>query len=257
MIYYFNEVKKGGFIMDPVAFTVFGLEIRWYGILIASGVLIGTLIALREAKRLNLNQETLMDLLIWEIPLSVIGARVYYVIFSWDMYRDNPIEALDIRNGGLAIHGTIITAIIVAVIFAKVRKIDFWTVADACAPSIILGQAIGRWGNYANQEAHGGPTNLPWGIMVDGVKVHPTFLYESIWNLLVFFFLLWYGRNKQKVKGEVFLLYLALYSMIRFFIEGLRTDSLMLGQFRVAQLISIIGVLIPTYIIYKKKKQLS
>lgn len=243
--------------MDPVAFTVFGLEIRWYGILIASGVLIGTLIALREAKRLNLNQETLMDLLIWEIPLSVIGARVYYVIFSWDMYRDNPIEALDIRNGGLAIHGTIITAIIVAVIFAKVRKIDFWTVADACAPSIILGQAIGRWGNYANQEAHGGPTNLPWGIMVDGVKVHPTFLYESIWNLLVFFFLLWYGRNKQKVKGEVFLLYLALYSMIRFFIEGLRTDSLMLGQFRVAQLISIIGVLIPTYIIYKKKKQLS
>lgn len=257
MIYYFNEVKKGGFIMDPVAFTVFGLEIRWYGILIASGVLIGTLIALREAKRLNLNQETLMDLLIWEIPLSVIGARVYYVIFSWDMYRDNPIEALDIRNGGLAIHGTIITAIIVAVIFAKVRKIDFWTVADACAPSIILGQAIGRWGNYANQEAHGVPTDLPWGIMVDGVKVHPTFLYESIWNLLVFFFLLWYGRNKQKVKGEVFLLYLALYSMIRFFIEGLRTDSLMLGQFRVAQLISIIGVLIPTYIIYKKKKQLS
>lgn len=241
--------------MDPVAFSLFGLEVRWYGILIASGVLLGTLIALRQAKRVGFDEETLMDFLIWEVPLALVGARLYYVIFEWDRYKNNPIEALNFRNGGLAIHGAILMAIIVAIIFTRLRKVDFWTIADICAPSLILGQAIGRWGNYANQEAHGGPTNLPWGIMIDGVKVHPTFLYESIWNFSVFLFLLWYGRNKQKVKGEAFLLYLSLYSFIRFFIEGLRTDSLMLGQIRVAQLISIIGIVIPAYIMYKKRKK--
>lgn len=241
--------------MDPVAFQIFGLEVRWYGILIASGVLIGAILAIREAKRVGLDEETLMDFLIWEVPLCLVGARLYYVIFSWDLYRDNPIEALNTRNGGLAIHGAIITAIIVAIIFTKIRKIDFWTIADVCAPSLVLAQSIGRWGNYINQEAHGGPTNLPWGIMVNGVKVHPTFLYESIWNFLVFLFLLWYSRSKQKVKGEVFLLYIALYSFIRFFIEGLRTDSLMLGPIRVAQLVSIIGVASAIYILNKKRKE--
>lgn len=241
--------------MDPVAFQVFGLEVRWYGILIASGVLIGAILALREAKRVGLNEETLMDFLLWEVPLCLVGARLYYVIFSWDMYKDNPIEALNIRNGGLAIHGAIIMAIIVAVIFTRIRKIDFWTIADVCGPSLILAQSIGRWGNYLNQEAHGGPTNLPWGIMVNGVKVHPTFLYESIWNFLVFLFLIWYRKNKQKVKGEVFLLYISLYSFIRFFIEGLRTDSLMLGPIRVAQLVSIIGIVIPMYIFFIKRKK--
>lgn len=241
--------------MDPVAFQIFGLEIRWYGILIATGVLIGAILAIREAKRVGLDEETLMDFLIWEVPLCLVGARLYYVIFSWDLYRDNPIEALNIRNGGLAIHGAIITAIIVAIIFTRIRNISFWTIADVCAPSLILAQSIGRWGNYINQEAYGGPTNLPWGIMVNGVKVHPTFLYESIWNFLVFLFLLWYGKNKQKVKGEVFLLYIALYSFIRFFVEGLRTDSLMLGTIRVAQLVSILGIAISMYIFYKKRNE--
>lgn len=241
--------------MDPVAFSVFGLEVRWYGILIAMGVLIGTIIALRESKRLGIGEEPLIDLLIWAIPLSLVGARAYYVIFSWDMYKDDLMEILRIRNGGLAIHGAIIMAIIVTVVFTRIRKIDFWAIADACGPSLILAQSIGRWGNFINQEAYGGPTNLPWGIMVNGVKVHPTFLYESLWNFLVFLFLLWYGRNKQKVRGEVFLLYLALYSFIRFLIEGLRTDSLMLGSIRVAQLISIIGVIIPMYIFYRRRKK--
>lgn len=240
--------------MDPVAFEIFGLSVRWYGILIASGVLIGAIIALREAKRLGLNEEIILDLLIWEVPLCLLGARLYYVIFSWDLYRDNPIEAFDIRSGGLAIHGVIITAIIVAVIFTRIKKVSFWTVVDACAPSLILAQGIGRWGNYLNQEAHGGPTDLPWGIMVNGVKVHPTFLYESIWNFGVFLFLMWYARNKQKVKGEVFLLYIALYSFIRLFVEGLRTDSLMLGPIRVAQLMSIIGMAVASFIFYKRRK---
>lgn len=240
--------------MDPVAFSIFGIDVAWYGILISMGVLIGAIIAMKEAKRVGIDEEVLIDFLIWEIPLCLVGARLYYVIFEWDMYKHNPIEALNIRNGGLAIHGAIITAIIVAIVFTRIRKLNFWTIADICSPSLILAQSIGRWGNFVNQEAHGGPTDLPWGIMIDGIKVHPTFLYESIWNFLVFLFLMWYSRNKQKVKGEVFLLYLGLYSFIRFFIEGLRTDSLMLGPIRVAQLMSIIGMVIPAYIFIQRRK---
>lgn len=231
--------------MNPVAFEIFNIEIRWYGILIASGVLIGTFIAMREARRKGIDEELLLDLLLFAVPAALLGARIYYVIFSWDLYRDNPIEALNFRGGGLAIHGAIIAAVIVAVVFSRKRKQNFWVFGDITAPSLILGQAIGRWGNYINGEAHGGPTDLPWGIMVNGVKVHPTFLYESIWNFFVFLFLLWYSRNKSKVDGEVFLLYLILYSVARLFIEGLRTDSLMWGPIRVAQLISIIGIIIP------------
>mgnify|MGYP000959262969 FL=1 len=241
--------------MNPVAFEIFNIEIRWYGILIASGVLIGTFIAMREARRKGIDEELLLDLLLFAVPAALLGARIYYVIFSWDLYRDNPIEALNFRGGGLAIHGAIIAAVIVAVVFSSKRKQNFWVFGDITAPSLILGQAIGRWGNYINGEAHGGPTDLPWGIMVNGVKVHPTFLYESIWNFFVFLFLLWYSRNKSKVDGEVFLLYLILYSVARLFIEGLRTDSLMWGPIRVAQLISIIGIIIPAAILYNKKKQ--
>lgn len=240
--------------MDPIAFTVFGIDVAWYGILISMGVLIGTLIAMKEARRLGLDEEILLDFLILEVPLSLIGARVYYVIFEWDMYKNNPMEVFNVRNGGLAIHGAIITAIVVAIIFTKVKKINFWTIADICGPSLILGQSIGRWGNYINKEAHGGPTDLPWGIMIEGVKVHPTFLYESIWNFLVFLFLLWYARNKQKIKGEVFLLYLGLYSFIRLFVEGLRTDSLMIGDIKVAQLMSLIGMIIPLIIFIRRRK---
>lgn len=241
--------------MLAVAFSIFGLEIRWYGLLIASAVLIGTVLALKEAKRKGVKEETLIDMLLFAVPAAIIGARAYYVIFMWDYYSKNPSQILNIRGGGLAIHGVIIAGALVAIIFAKIRKENFWTLADIVAPSLILGQAIGRWGNFANQEAHGGPTDLPWGIMIDGVKVHPTFLYESIWNLLVFGFLLWYRRKKATVEGEIFVLYLMLYSVGRFFIEGLRTDSLMLGPFRVAQLISLAIIMSGgAYLIWKKKK---
>lgn len=241
--------------MLAVAFSIFGLEIRWYGLLIASAVLIGTILALKEAKRKGVKEETLIDMLLFAVPAAIIGARAYYVIFMWDYYSQNPSQILNIRGGGLAIHGVIIAGALVAIIFAKVRKESFWTLADIVAPSLILGQAIGRWGNFANQEAHGGPTDLPWGIIVDGVKVHPTFLYESMWNLLVFGFLLWYRRKKATVEGEIFVLYLMLYSVGRFFIEGLRTDSLMLGPFRVAQIISLaIIALSGAYLTWKKKK---
>ena len=240
--------------MDPVAFKLFGIEVMWYGVLISIGVIGGTILALREAKRIGIKEDDLIDLLLYAIPLALVGARLYYVIFSWEYYRNDLKEVLNFRGGGLAIHGAIISAIIVALIFTRKRKLDFWKIADACAPSLILGQAIGRWGNYLNQEAYGRPTDLPWGIMIDGVKVHPTFLYESVWNFVVFLFLLWYRRNRSKVSGEVFLLYLMLYSVIRFFVEGLRTDSLMLGPIRVAQLISVIGVVITLYYLIKIRK---
>lgn len=234
--------------MGPVAFKIFGIEVMWYGLLIAAGVVIGTLLALKEAKRKGLEEDVIIDMLLFAIPGAILGARIYYVIFSWDMYKNNLMEILNIRGGGLAIHGVIIGGVIVVIIFAKIRKQSFWKLGDIVAPSLILGQAIGRWGNFANQEAHGGPTNLPWGIMINGVKVHPTFLYESIWNFLLFIFLLWYSRNRAKADGQVFLLYLILYSVARFWIEGLRTDSLMFGPIRVAQLVSLTTIIIGSII---------
>ena len=239
--------------MNPIAFSIFGLEIRWYGLLIAAAVLIGAILAIKEAGRKGIKEETFIDFLLFAVPVAIIFARLYYVVFSWDYYSANPGQILNIRGGGLAIHGAVIGGALVAIVFARIKKLKFWTLADIAAPSLILGQAIGRWGNYANQEAHGGPTDLPWGIMVDGVKVHPTFLYESIWNFLVFLFLIWY-RKKSKVEGELFLLYAILYSVARLFIEGLRTDSLMLGPFRVAQLISVITIVVGGIILQNRKK---
>lgn len=242
--------------MGPIAFTIFGIEIRWYGLLIAAAVLIGTLLAIKETKRKGLEEETLIDFLLFAIPAAIIGARLHFVIFSWDYYKNDPIQIFNFRGGGLAIHGAIIAGVIVAIIFCKVRKIGFWQLLDIVAPSLILGQAIGRWGNYANQEAHGGPTDLPWGIIINGEKVHPTFLYESVFNLMIFVFLMWY-RKKSKMDGEVFLLYFSLYSVGRFFIEGLRTDSLMLGPIRVAQLISVLTILICVLLLYHRRKRIN
>lgn len=225
--------------MNPVAFEIFGLSIRWYGILLSTGILVGILLAYYEAKRLGLNPEYILDLALWCVPAAVIGARLYYVLLEWDYYNGDIMRMINIREGGLAIHGALIAAVLTGYIFTRVKKISFWQTADIVAPSIIIGQAIGRWGNFVNGEAHGGPTNLPWGIMVDGIKVHPTFLYESLWNLGVFAILLYYRKNKKKVNGEVFLLYGILYSIGRFWIEGLRTDSLMFMGLRAAQLISL------------------
>lgn len=240
--------------MDPIAFEIFGMEVRWYGIIISFGLLLASILAMKEAKRVGIEEENILDLLLFAVPAAIIGARIHYVIFNWDYYKGDFIKMINIREGGLAIHGALIAAIIVGLIFCKVKKIKFWKLADLVAPSIILGQAIGRWGNYANGEAHGGPTNLPWGIIVQGQKVHPTFLYESLWNFAVFLFLLLYKKRK-KAEGEVFMLYLALYSVGRFFIEGMRTDSLMFGSIRVAQLISILTILISIIIIIIIRKR--
>lgn len=239
--------------MNPVAFEIFGMSIRWYGILIGMGMLIGAVIAMKEAKRLGYEEETLLDILIIALPCAIIGARLYYVIFNLDLY-DTFWEMINIRSGGLAIHGGVLAAILSFYIISKVKKLDFWVWLDIAAPSIILGQAIGRWGNFINQEAHGGETDLPWGIMVDGLKVHPTFLYESIGNFIIFFFLRSL-RKKKKFEGHIFAYYMICYSIIRFFIEGLRTDSLYFGPMRVAQMVSIlfVGLGVLMIVINKKK----
>ncbi len=239
--------------MNPIAFSVFGLDIGWYGIIIATGMLLGVVIASKRAKAVGLQEDTIIDLCLYAVPSAILGARLYYVAFSWDYYSKHPMDILKFRQGGLAIHGGIIAGVLVGYIFCRVKKLGFWQLADICAPSLILGQAIGRWGNYVNQEAHGGPTNLPWGIEVNGVKVHPTFLYESLWNFAVFFLLL-YIDKKKKFEGQIFIYYLILYSVARFFIEGLRTDSLMIGPFRTAQLISLATIAGAVVLLFIKKR---
>lgn len=228
--------------MDRVAFTIFGIDVMWYGVLIALGMLIGIALAVREAKRVGISEDDVLNIAIIAIPVAIICARLYYVIFSWDYYSQNPSEIFNIRGGGLAIHGGLIGGILTGFIYAKVKKLDFFKTTDAVMVGMPLAQAIGRWGNFINGEAHGGPTSLPWGIMVDGVKVHPTFLYESIWDFGIFLFIMFYMRKKKTYEGEVIVSYITLYSIGRFFIEGLRTDSLMFGPIRMAQFISLVGV---------------
>lgn len=228
--------------MDRVAFTIFGIDVMWYGILMATGMILGTYLALKEAERVGISEDDVLNLAIFAIPAGVLGARLYYVIFNWGYYSQNPSQILNFRGGGMAIHGALIGGILAGLIYTKIKKINFFKMADIALIGMPLAQAIGRWGNYINREAHGGPTNLPWGIMVDGVKVHPTFLYESIWDFGIFIFL-WMFRKKKKYEGQVAVYYIILYSLGRFFIEGLRTDSLMIGPLRMAQVISLVGVI--------------
>ena len=228
--------------MSRVAFSIFGLDIMWYGVLMASAMILCVFLALKEGKRVKISEDDILNLAIIAIPCGLLGARLYYVIFNWSWYSKHMSEILNFRGGGMAIHGALIAGLLTGYIFTKVKKINFLKMADAVMIGMPLAQAIGRWGNFINQEAHGGPTNLPWGIMVDGVKVHPTFLYESIWDALIFVFL-WMFRKKKKYEGQIIVYYIGLYSLGRFFIEGLRTDSLMIGPLRMAQVISLVGVI--------------
>ena len=163
------------FNINPVAFTLFGIPVMWYGILIALGLLSGAYVASGELRRRGFDDEILWDLLLWAVPLAIVGARLYYVIFQWSYYSQHPGQIFNIRGGGLAIHGGLLAAFLTAYIFSKRRKVSALVLLDVTAPGIVLGQAIGRWGNFVNQEAHGGPTDLPWGILIDGQVVHPTF----------------------------------------------------------------------------------
>jgi phosphatidylglycerol---prolipoprotein diacylglyceryl transferase len=253
--------------IDPIAFQLGPLQVHWYGVIIGLGIALGLYLAISESKRLGLHPDTFVDLLVWAIPIAILSARAYYVIFEWDYYSQNPGDIIKVWNGGIAIHGALIGAVITAIVFAKMKDISFWKLADIAAPSIILGQAIGRWGNFMNQEAHGGEVTrtflenlyLPQFIIdqmyINGTYYHPTFLYESLWNIAGFVLLLVLRRKVNLRRGELFLSYVIWYSIGRLFVEGMRTDSLMLTEyFRMAQVISIVLIIAgAALIIYRRK----
>mgnify|MGYP000018389386 CR=1 FL=1 len=226
-------------------FLFFGFSIHWYGVIIALGIILAYLFAVYEGKKRGVSQDTLLDIVIFGLPAAIICARIYYVIFEWDQYKNNLLDIFKIWEGGLAIYGGVIGACISTFCYCRVKKISFPKVADIGGFGLLIGQAIGRWGNFVNAEAYGAETTLPWRMeLVDlGISVHPTFLYESLWNIIIFLLLLWY-RKKQKFDGEIFLLYLAGYGLGRFWIEGLRTDSLFLGSLRVSQLVAALCVIV-------------
>lgn len=251
-------------LINPVAVQIGPIPIYWYGIIMTSAFILGTALAYRRAAACGIDSDHVLNMLLLIIPASIICARLYYVIFSLEDYRYNPLEALAIWHGGLAIHGGLIGGFTAGFFYVRKQRLDFWRMGDIFAPSIILGQAIGRWGNFINQEAHGGPVSPEYiarfpafiqkQMNIGGQYYHPTFLYESMWNFLVFVVLITVGR-RNNVPGQVLLLYLVLYSAGRFFIEGMRTDSLMLGPLRVAQVVSLLLIAAAAAgIFYRRKK---
>ena len=239
----------------PKSFSIFGFQIALYGVIIGIGVLCGVLLAAHVAKKEKVDPDVIWDFAIYAIVFSIIGARAYYVVFQWDMYKDNLLEILNLRNGGLAIYGGVIAAFITLWIYCKIKKQSFLQIADICVPGLVLGQVIGRWGNFTNREVFGEYTDslLAMRIPIDAVRggdisesiathiiegtnfiqVHPTFLYESLWNLALLLIMLCYRQHK-KFEGEQWLLYLGGYGLGRAWIEGIRTDTLFIPHTMVA-----------------------
>ncbi len=239
----------------PKTFPVFGFQIALYGVLIGLGVLSGVFMAAHIAKKEDVDPDIIWDVILYELIFSIIGARIYYVIFEWDMYKDNLLEIFNLRHGGLAIYGAVIAAFITLYIYCRIRKQSFLQIVDICVPGLILGQAIGRWGNFFNREVFGEYTDNLFAMclpidsvrvrditanvaahIADGtnyIQVHPTFLYEGLWNLALLFFMLFYRQHK-KFRGEMWLLYLGGYGLGRAWIEGIRTDTLFIPHTTIA-----------------------
>ena len=242
--------------------TFFGIKI--YAVMIMVGFLLAAIYAMARAKEFNSDGDIIADLLIFVLPAAIIGARAYYVLHKWDYYSQHTDEIIKVWNGGIAIYGAIIASALVIMIYSKIKKIDMLSLLDLGAISLFIGQAIGRWGNFFNAEAYGTTTDLPWGMVIrksiqtTGAAVHPTFLYESIWNAIGFVILHNYSK-KRKFKGEMTLLYIAWYGLGRAFIEGLRVDSLMIGNtnIRVSQMLAIVTCVLSVIALlyfYKTKK---
>jgi len=238
--------------MDPIIFSKGGFELRWYSVLLLVAFFVAYFFVQKESKRFNIKSDFIFNMLFWVLIFGVIGARLYYVIFDWASFKSNPMEIFKIWNGGLAIHGGLIAGLITMIIYTKKYKFRTIRYLDFCVVGLILAQAIGRWGNFFNSEAHGAATtyyhlkelHIP-EFVIDGMKIgnnyyHPTFFYESIYCLIGFIILLFVRRYRYLKRGQLTCLYMMYYSVGRFFIESLRTDSLMLGGFRVAQLVSIV-----------------
>ena len=250
-----------GLTFNPsrVAFSIGAKDFYWYGIIIAAGFLLAVAYGLRRSRQFGLTQDNIIDMLICAVPSAVVCARAYYCIFKWELYRDDPIRVLFIWEGGLAIYGGIIGAVLAVIIFTKVRRIKTSAMLDIGALGLLIGQSIGRWGNFINREAHGGPSAgfLRMGLTdASGVTeyVHPTFLYESAWNALGFV-LLHFLSKRRKYDGQIFVMYLGWYGLGRVFIEGLRTDSLYLGNtnLRISQLVAGLCVVFSVIFLFYNK----
>ena len=236
-----------GLEIDPkYGFSIGPLEIRYYALCIAVGLILAVVYALRRKKEFGLSEDDLLDGVLYIVPIAVVCARLYYCIFSWNSYKDDPLSILYIWHGGLAIYGGVIGAAVSIVVYTRLRKISLPAVLDITALGFLIGQCIGRWGNFFNREAYGGVTDLPWkmGIYIRGVLtyVHPTFLYESLWNLIGFL-LLHFLSKKRKYDGQIALGYAAWYGFGRMLIEGLREDSLYLGPIRISQALAAVSFL--------------
>lgn len=243
--------------ITDVAFSLFGIDIYWYAITIVTGIVIGILALKIREKYFTIKFSEIIDLCIIIIPISIISARIYYILFSLEYYIKYPAEIFDLRSGGLAIYGGIIGGVVTCYVFCKKRKINFIELLDYAAPSLAIGQAIGRWGNFFNIEAYGTETNLPWrmGIYQFGeyTEVHPTFLYESLGTFLIFIILM--NIKKRKFSGQIACIYLIGYGWIRMIIEGLRIDSLMLGNIRISQGLSLFILILGITIYFIKIRQ--
>ncbi|MDR3072973.1 MAG: prolipoprotein diacylglyceryl transferase [Clostridiales Family XIII bacterium] len=242
---------------DRVAISLFGIDILWYGVFLTVGIVLTILVITKRAPAHRISSDRILNYCIIAVLCGIVGARMYYVFFRWEYYSEDLGRILNLREGGLAVHGGLLFGLIVLLILCKIWKDRPLNVLDLFASAVPLGQAIGRWGNFFNEEAYGGPTDLPWAQIIDGQKVHPTFLYESIWCFLLFLFLQFLDRRRS-FHGQIFLLYVILYSLERFFVEGLRTDSLMLTEhLRQAQVLSALAFFVAgcAYIyLWRKKK---
>lgn len=261
--------------------SIFGFRIAFYGIIIGIGILAGLWVAISDAKRRGQDPDIYLDFALYGIIFSIIGARLYYVIFDWDNYKDNLLQIFNLRAGGLAIYGGVIAAVLTLIVYTRTKKLSFFSLADTGCLGLITGQIIGRWGNFFNCEAFGGYTNSLFAMKIrrglvnesmitkdllnhlivkDGVEyiqVHPTFLYESVWNIGVLLFMLWY-RKRKKFDGEMLLIYLLGYGLGRSWIEGLRTDQLIFFHtgIPVSQVLSLILVVISAFVLFWKHRQI-
>ena len=242
----------------PESFSLFGLDIHLYGIIIGIGIVFAYVFAMKTCKKHNLTQENITDILLYGLPSAIVCARLYYVLFKLDEFK-NFQDVFKIWNGGIAIYGAIIGAVISTYVYCRIKKINVLAAFDIGAFGLLIGQIFGRWGNFVNAEAFGGPTNLPWGMLLhdlsQNMMFHPTFLYESLWNLGVFIILL-LRRDKRKFDGELFFLYITLYGAGRFWIEALRTDSLYIGSLRISQIVAIICVIVGISVIVLKRNKI-
>lgn len=257
-----NVIKFSGLNLDfnisKIAFRIFGIEIYWYAILIVSAMCLALIMFKKRDGLYKIKFSDILDLTLYLIPISIISARLYYIIFNLEYYLQNPREIFNIRSGGLAIYGAVVGGIITCFVFCKKKRLCLLDLLDYIAPGLVLGQAIGRWGNFINIEAYGSLTNslLRMGIIENGkyIEVHPTFLYESLACLVIFIILL-LMKNKRNFSGQIVFTYLGLYSLQRVFIEGLRTDSLMIGNIRISQILSVIIFVISVTIYITKIKK--